>query len=92
LHHARVELLRAQIAFHVARDFDVPKKLLSAAKTLAPLDPGLARETYLDALDAAIVVGGIARTTACGRLPRPRGPLLCRPCRQERWTCWWTRW
>ena len=84
LHHARVELLRAQIAFHVARDFDVPKKLLSAAETLAPLDPALARETYLDALDAAIVVGGIApdhsvREVAEAALTAPVSPVPPRP-------------
>ena len=32
--------------------------LLDAARTLAPLDASLSRETYLHALDAAIVHGG----------------------------------
>ncbi|HET7414601.1 MAG TPA: AAA family ATPase [Arthrobacter sp.] len=56
---ARVELLRAQIAFHLTRGSDVPGMLLGAAETLTPLDPSLARETYLHALDAAIVTGGL---------------------------------
>lgn len=55
---ARLELLRAQIAFHLTRDSDAPKMLLEAAEKLAPLDPALARETYLDAFDAALVLGG----------------------------------
>jgi len=34
--------------------------LLTAAKRLEPLDVGLARETYLDALQAAMFVGRLA--------------------------------
>ncbi|MGE0298323.1 MAG: AAA family ATPase [Pseudonocardia sp.] len=59
LQGARLELLRAQIAFHTTRGAMVPGMLLDAAKTLAPLDPALARETYLHALDAAIITGGL---------------------------------
>jgi DNA-binding CsgD family transcriptional regulator len=57
LQHARVDLLRAQIAFTVNRGRDAPPLLLHAAKELEPLDVGLARETYLDALDSAIFAG-----------------------------------
>jgi DNA-binding CsgD family transcriptional regulator len=53
LGHARADLLRAQIAFAQRRDGDAPVLLLRAAKRLEPLDVGLARETYLDALWAA---------------------------------------
>jgi len=66
LHRARLELLRAQIAFHLTRGGDVPGMLLDAASTLAPLDPALARETYLQALDAAIHAGALAH--GCGLL------------------------
>jgi DNA-binding CsgD family transcriptional regulator len=55
---ARLELLRAQIAFHLTRGSHVPGQLLRAAETLAPLAPALARDTYLDAIDAALVTGG----------------------------------
>lgn len=58
MQHARLELLRAQIAFHLTRDSDVPGMLLDAAKMLSPLDPALSRETYLHALDAAVINGG----------------------------------
>jgi DNA-binding CsgD family transcriptional regulator len=61
LQYARVELLRAQIAFHSTRGNDVPGMLLDAAKTLAPLDAALARETYLEAIEAAIVAGPLGR-------------------------------
>ncbi len=61
LPRARLGLLRAQIAFDQSRGSDVPGMLLDAARTLAPLDPALARETYLHAVDAAIHAGRLAR-------------------------------
>ena len=60
LQRARLVLLRAQIAFAVGRGSDVLPLLLKAAKQLEPLDVGLARETYLDALSAAMFVGRLA--------------------------------
>jgi DNA-binding CsgD family transcriptional regulator len=59
LPHARVDLLRAQIVA-LSRDRDAPALLLKAARQLEPLDAGLARETYLDALSAALFVGRLA--------------------------------
>jgi DNA-binding CsgD family transcriptional regulator/tetratricopeptide (TPR) repeat protein len=53
----RLELLRARIAFHLTRDSAAPAMLLEAARTFTPLDAPLARETYLDAFDAALVNG-----------------------------------
>jgi DNA-binding CsgD family transcriptional regulator len=61
LQDARVELLRAQVAFHLTRGNDVPGMLLDAAKALAPLDAALSRETYLQALEASIIAGPLAR-------------------------------
>ncbi|WP_307789517.1 ATP-binding protein [Mycolicibacterium baixiangningiae] len=58
LQRARLELLRAQITFHLTQGSEVPGMLLGAARMLAPLDPSLARETYLQAFDAATVTGG----------------------------------
>ena len=60
LQHARVDLLRAQIAFTVNRGRDAPPLLLCAARELESLDVRLARETYLDALDSAIFAGPLA--------------------------------
>ena len=60
LQRARVDLLRAQIAFAVRRGSDAPPLLLKAAKRLEPLDVTLARETYLEALSAAIFAGRLA--------------------------------
>jgi DNA-binding CsgD family transcriptional regulator len=44
----------------LSRGSDAPPLLLAAAKRLEPLDLTLARETYLDALWAAIIVGHLA--------------------------------
>jgi DNA-binding CsgD family transcriptional regulator len=60
LQRARVDLLRAQIAFAVNRGSDAPPLLLRAAKRLEPLDVTLARETYLDAFGAAMFAGRLA--------------------------------
>ena len=56
---ARLQRLRAQIAFALRRGSDAPALLLDAAKRLVPLDPELARETYLEALAAAIFAGSL---------------------------------
>src|ERR1700677_1919103 len=57
---ARVDLLRGQIAFVSSRGSDAPPLLLKAAREFGPLDMGLARETYLDALSAATFAGRLA--------------------------------
>jgi hypothetical protein len=49
---ARVDVLRARIAFASSRGSQAPPLLLKAARRLG-LDPALARETYLEALSAA---------------------------------------
>ncbi|WP_243716018.1 AAA family ATPase [Actinomadura darangshiensis] len=56
----QVELLRAQIAFTVDRGRDAPRLLLDAARRLAPQDLMLARETYLEAISAALFAGPLA--------------------------------
>ncbi len=61
LQRARLERLRAQIAFVRTRGTDAPPLLLDAAKRLEPLDAGLARETYLEALRAEIFAGRLSR-------------------------------
>jgi DNA-binding CsgD family transcriptional regulator len=61
LQRAQVTLLRAEIAFAVRRGSDAPPLLLGAAKQLEPLDAGLARETYLEAVWAAMFVGRLSR-------------------------------
>lgn len=57
LQSARLQRLRAQIAFTLRRGSDAPPLLLDAAKRLVSLDAQLARETCLEALAAAIFAG-----------------------------------
>ena len=57
LQRARLERLRVQIGFARERGSDAAPLLLDSAKRIAPLDAGLARETYLEALGAAIFAG-----------------------------------
>ena len=54
LRRAQVARLRGQIAFDQRRGADAAQLLLSAATQLESLNPELARETYLEALSAAI--------------------------------------
>jgi DNA-binding CsgD family transcriptional regulator len=60
LEQARAGLLRAQISFVSTRGSDAAPLLLKAAKRLREVDPELARETYLEALTAAIFAGPLA--------------------------------
>ena len=60
LARARVDVLRAQIAFAESRGRDAPALLLRAARRLEPLDVLAARDTYLDALAAATVAGRLS--------------------------------
>jgi DNA-binding CsgD family transcriptional regulator len=77
---ARVDLLRGQIAFASGLMGDAPPLLLRAARRLEPLDPGLARETYVDAWGAAFVAGQLAAgdlaevSRAARALPRSPDP------------------
>ena len=57
---ARAELLRARLTFGTNRGNDAPPLLLKAARRLEPIDVGLARGTYLDALTAAMFAGRLA--------------------------------
>jgi DNA-binding CsgD family transcriptional regulator len=78
---ARADRLRGQIAFSSSHGSDAPPLLLKAARQFEPLDPRLARETYLDALAAATFVGrlalgaGMREVAEAARMaPPPPGP------------------
>ena len=57
-------MLRGQIAFALNRGSDAAPLLLEAAQRLEPLDPSLARETYAEALAAAMYAGRLANGDA----------------------------
>jgi DNA-binding CsgD family transcriptional regulator len=76
LPRARIDLLRAQIAFASRHGSEAAPLLLAAARRLEPLDDALARETYLEAFSAAILAGRAAPLVAevaraARRLPPP---------------------
>jgi hypothetical protein len=60
LGHARVALLRGQIAFASSYGGEASALLLNAARRIERLDPALARETYMDAWIAAFFAGQFA--------------------------------
>ena len=60
LGRARVDLLRAEVAFAQKRGSEAPLLLLQAARKLETLDVRLARNTYLDAWAAALFAGHLA--------------------------------
>jgi DNA-binding CsgD family transcriptional regulator len=78
---ARVDLLRANVAFISFLDRDAPALLLKAARRLEPFDLELARDTYLTALGAALVAAQVAERDvlpeicrAVRALPPPGAP------------------
>jgi DNA-binding CsgD family transcriptional regulator len=60
---AQLRVLRARIAFALGRGGDAPALLLKAARSLEPLDPIGARDTYLDAASAVWFAGRFAKNT-----------------------------
>ncbi|WP_155370281.1 helix-turn-helix transcriptional regulator [Catellatospora vulcania] len=83
---ARLERLRARLAFTQQRGDDAPRLLLDAARRLAPLDAALTRDTLLEAFGAALFAGRlntgpdlpeIARTIRTTPLPAssPQRPV-----------------
>jgi DNA-binding CsgD family transcriptional regulator len=77
---AQVDVLRARISFAANRGSEAPSLLLAAAKRLEPLDVRLSRETYLDALSAALFAGRLGgaadarRVAAAARAAPPPEP------------------
>jgi len=84
LQRARLARMRAHIVFARRRGSDAPPLLLDAAKRLEALDAGLARETYLEALGAAVFAGRLGgqcglREVAEAARAAPPGPEPQRP-------------
>jgi DNA-binding CsgD family transcriptional regulator len=83
LGRARVDRLRAEIAFVQNRARDAPRLLLQAARKLEALDVRLSRDTYLDAWSAALGTGRLGSSggslldvsRAIARAPAPRDLL-----------------
>ena len=60
LQSARLDLLHARLAFTSNRGSDAPLLFLKAARDFEPIDMRLARDTYLEALTAALFAGHLA--------------------------------
>ena len=82
--HQRAQLLvlRGEISFASERGRDAPQLLLAAAQQLEVHDPKRARDTYLDAMTAALFAGSqtnaihardVARAVLAA--PQPGGPV-----------------
>jgi len=59
LQRGRLERLRAQIVFATHRGADAPALLFAAARRLEALDDAVARETYIEAISAAMFAGSL---------------------------------
>ncbi|HET8929368.1 MAG TPA: AAA family ATPase [Acidimicrobiales bacterium] len=64
LQRAHAERLRARAGYAIRRDASSPGELLAAAKSLDALDPVLARDTYIEALAAALYGGRLGDSDA----------------------------
>jgi DNA-binding CsgD family transcriptional regulator len=76
---AILQRLRGRIALHLSRSGEASMLLLDAARRLESLDPGLARDTHLEALYAATVAGRLGgamvdSATAARTAPSAPGP------------------
>jgi DNA-binding CsgD family transcriptional regulator len=81
---ARLELLLAQTALYPTYCPDAPRRLIDAARRLAPLDAALSRETYFEAIQAALFAGrlgeeGGLRAAGEAGLTAPAAPAPLRP-------------
>jgi DNA-binding CsgD family transcriptional regulator len=81
LQSAQADLLRGEIAFALSRGRDAPPLLLKAAKRLAFLDARLARDTYLEALSAAMHAGRLGGRNSVRNVAEAarRAPSLSTP-------------
>jgi DNA-binding CsgD family transcriptional regulator len=81
LQQARIDLIEADLAFVTNRGSDAPSLLLKAARRLEPIDAGLSRETYLQAMASGFFAGRLALgggvlevAQAAAAAPRPHDP------------------
>jgi DNA-binding CsgD family transcriptional regulator len=77
LQRARVDLLRAELAYASNHGNQAAPLLLAAARRLEPLDAGLALDTYLDAIAAAMFAGRLAGSTGVEEVARAARATPC---------------
>jgi DNA-binding CsgD family transcriptional regulator len=74
---AGAHLLRGRLAFASGRSADGPPLLLEAAARFETVDVRLARQTYLDALSAAMYVGRLAGPVGMAQVAKAAGGASC---------------
>ena len=90
LRQAQLARLRAQIVFARTRGRDAPPVLFDAAKRLEHLDDRLARETYLEALGAAIFAGSACTNPTLREIAETARAAPVQPPRRAWSICFWT--
>ncbi|KWX66003.1 LuxR family transcriptional regulator [Mycobacterium sp. NAZ190054] len=73
---AQADLVRAQLAFISSHGNDAAPLLLAAARRWEAVDAGLARETYLDAMSAALFAGRLASEGDMSEVSEAAGAAL----------------
>lgn len=68
LQEALVGRLQARVGYARRRDRSAPRQLLAAAQALEPLDPALARDTYMAALATALFAGRLGEPDAVAEI------------------------
>ncbi len=68
LQHALIGRIRARAGYALRRDRSAPQQLLSAAQELESFDTDLARDTYMEALVAAMYAGRLGEPGAVQRV------------------------
>lgn len=68
LDNATIGRLRARAGYALRRDRSAPRQLLVAAQNLEPFDRALARDTYLQALAAALYAGRLGEPGAVAEI------------------------
>jgi len=81
---AHLELLEARALLHTNSQDEAPEKLLRAARELAPFDPALSREIYLQAIEETMHAGRLGpddglRNAAQAARSAPPAPQPPRP-------------
>ena len=76
---AMAQRLRGRIALHVGRSGEGAPVLFDAAQRLESLDPGLARETHLEAMHAAAVAGRLGMGMRDAATAARTAPAASRP-------------
>jgi AAA ATPase domain len=89
---AHLELLGARALLLAQNQAGTPGKLLRAARELAPFEPALSREIYLQAIEAATFAGRLGPEDGLRNAAQAARSAPRRPSRPDQSTCSLTAW